>query len=178
MKKHILWCLLLLMACSGDDPLEPTVYDVPKAVEKYVQSFVEEGQKRGINIELENLIVEIRTTGTTSGDECGSCTRAGTNGQRKITLVESGLCWKSTIEQNREALVFHELGHCLLQRNHRDDLLTGGAPASLMNSRAVGFYEACAYPIGNEDECDKRYRRTYYLDELFNAKTPAPGWGK
>ncbi len=166
------------MACSGDAPIEPTVYDVPKAVEKYVQSFVEEGQKRGVTIKLENLIIEFRSTGAGSGDECGSCTRAVNNGQRKITLVESSLCWGSSIEQNREALVFHELGHCLLGRDHRDDLLSGGAPVSIMNSRAVGFYEACAYPIGNEDECDKRYRRAYYLDELFNAKTPAPDWGK
>ena len=46
----------------------------------------------------------------------------------------------------RETLIFHELGHCLLGRNHTDSLttcfrrtegLSFSAPSSLMNTRGV-----------------------------------------
>jgi hypothetical protein len=178
MKKYPLWLLMLLAACSGDAPVVPTRYEVPAALEKYLQRFAEEGQQRGVTVRLENLIVKFQTINSGAQDACGSCTQASRTGQRTVLLSEGELCWKVLSEPSREALVFHELGHCLLQRSHRDDLLPGGDPASLMNARPGSIYEACAYPIGNDPDCDQRYRRTYYLDELFNPKTPPPAWGK
>ena len=50
------------------------------------------------------------------------------------------ICWTGTAIQNREALVFHELGHCLLGCNHRDDLLPNGADVSFMHSKSYGAY--------------------------------------
>ncbi len=62
--------------------------------------------------------------------------------------------------------MFHELGHMVLDRFHRDDRLPNNSYASLMVSRGTaGFY------VGNAAN-----RRTYYLDELFDEETPVPGW--
>jgi hypothetical protein len=70
------------------------------------------------------------------------------------------------------------LGHCLLNRMvHREDKLPNGDFASIMNRAEKGLYEVCVYDIGGGD-CDKTYRREYYINELFDETTPIPDWGK
>lgn len=65
--------------------------------------------------------------------------------------------WDAAEPMEREAILFHELGHCALNRAHDDSLVSLAgrtAPASLMNSFVVdsGTYQA---------------HRDYYLRELF-----------
>ena len=45
----------------------------------------------------------------------------------------------------REALLFHELGHCLLNRVHDDDTYDDGRPKSLMNKYIIGEYYYSSY---------------------------------
>jgi hypothetical protein len=61
--------------------------------------------------------------------------------------------WKNSSRWGREWLVFHELGHCVLDRDHRDDKFGVNCPASIMHSYANSF-------------CYKDYRN-YYVKELF-----------
>lgn len=180
MIKYLTYLLLLgLAACAGKEPPEPTRYEVPTSVAPYVARFVEEGQKRGVVVTLDNLIVSLQAQPPGGDDVCGAYFKpARPGGQRRITLVESSACWMGTYDQNREALVFHELAHCFLGREHRNDLLPNAAPASLMTTRLNGPYEPCAYPIDNTSDCDRRSRRDYYLDELFNAATGVPAWAR
>jgi hypothetical protein len=138
---------------------------------------VAETEKRGKTVVLENLLLQF---GKTSKEACGECeVLSQSNGQRIIRIdTTNNLCWKYAEEQNREALVFHELGHCLLSRPHKTDKFPNDAPASIMYLTTIGLYEPCVYPISGGTDCDKRYRRGYYIDELFDEKTPAPIWGK
>jgi hypothetical protein len=170
--------LLLLSACSGKETPEP-VYRVPGEVEPYIQKFTAEARLRGKDIAINNLIV---TFGPTSSDDvCGACLpgSADPDGQVRIVLSNNPYCWQELTLEEREELVFHELGHCVLGRiAHRNDRLPNGDYASLMNARGTGLYARCVYDIGSANDCDRRYRRQYYLDELFDENTPAPAWGK
>ncbi len=48
-----------------------------------------------------------------------------------------------------------------------------------MNGTGTGLYTRCVYDIGGtNNNCDRRYRRQYYLDELFDENAPPPDWGK
>ncbi len=171
--------LLLLLAVLSCRPRpqaepEPKQYSVPADVEPYVQAFRDIAQQHGQTIPADNLII---TFGETQRqDACGQCDRA-TGKTPRITLKTDDLCWKNANQQEREALIFHELGHCWLNRDHRPDRFPNGIYVSLMNADDVGIYATCRYPIGN-DVCDKRPRRQYYHDELFNPATPVPAWGK
>ena len=40
----------------------------------------------------------------------------------------------------------------------------------------ITLYSPCVYAIG--DTCNKLYRKAYYVNELFDAATPVPDWGK
>lgn len=174
MKKLLLLSLFISMLSCQKQSLEPSVYQIDKDLQVYVTSFTEEARKRGIEIKYENLIMVFDSS---SENLCGKCTKQPSEGQRTIRIKKDFLCWKGVPNQNREALVFHELGHCFLNRSHRDDLLPNKAEASLMNSNSYGPYQPCIYAI-NGDDCDRTPRRSYYIDELFNEKTGIPDWGK
>jgi hypothetical protein len=174
MKKLILFFLLIATLSCQKQTLEPTVYQIDKDLQPFVTSFADEAKKRGIDIKYENLIMVFDSS---SENLCGKCTKQPSEGQRTIIIKKDFLCWKGVPNQNKEALVFHELGHCLLGRAHRDDLLPNKADASLMNSNSYGPYQPCIYAIDGND-CDKTSRRKYYVDELFNEKTSVPDWGK
>ena len=174
MKKYLpIFFIIIFFACK--QPAEPTVYQVDKNLEIYLDKFLEEAKIRGVNITTENLILKF---GTTTEQICGRCVKAKNDGQRTVTIIDNLNCWQQAPYENREALVFHELAHCLLGRIHRDDFLPNGIEASIMNSRGNGFYEPCIYDITGNNKCNKTGRRTYYIDELFNEKTNIPDWGK
>lgn len=170
--------LLLLSALScrpapEADP-EPKQYQVPAEVEPYVERFREAARQRGRAIPADNLIITLGVPRSQAA--CGQCLRQPGQTPR-ITLSTNALCWKDASTEEREALVFHELGHCWLNRDHRDDRFPTNAFVSLMNAGDVSVYAVCRYPI-NDDACDKRPRRPYYHDELFDPATPAPAWSR
>ncbi|SFE60721.1 hypothetical protein [Spirosoma endophyticum] len=165
-----------LIGCQrdSDSQPEPVQYIVPAEVEPFIQVFRDEAQKRNNAVSTTNLIITFGTT--QSGDVCGQCLLQSGKTPR-ITLNNDAFCWQQASQYERECLIFHELGHCLLKREHKINRFPHGAFVSLMNPDNVDVYATCRYPIGG-DECDKRPRRDYYIDELFDPSTPTPAWGK
>lgn len=175
MRVTTLLMLLLLLSCQKPEPdPEPAQYSVPAEVEPYVQAFREAARLRNSKVATDNLII---TFGPVSGEDvCGQCLlQAGKT--PRITLNNNSDCWKAAYPNERECLVFHELGHCLLDRTHRSDKFPKGQYVSLMNPDDRNVYATCRYPIG-DDECDKRPRQGHYHDELFKPNTAVPVWGK
>lgn len=148
------------------------LYDIDPELQPYVTKFLEEAIKRNVVVKAENLRMKYDNV---SKEECGHFVQEK-NGQRNVVINPK--CWKTVPEQHREALAFHELAHCFLNRRHRDDLLPNKAPASIMTTAGNGQYGRCIYPIDGDNTCNKTSRRSYYIDELFNDKIPVPDWGK
>lgn len=163
-----------LTGCQSSSSPEPVQYSVPAEVEPYVQSFRDEAKKRNNPVSITNLIVTFGAV--QQEDVCGQCILDSGKTPR-IILNNDSFCWQQASKDERECLVFHELGHCLLNRAHKADRFPKGMFASLMNPNDTGVYATCRYPIG-DDDCDKRPRRDYYIDELFNANTPVPAWAQ
>lgn len=121
MKRFLFLCLLILASCSEDPN------PIPAEMSIYVQEFKTQAEMRGIKVNLGRLSIVY-------GDEraegrLGKCKR---NTHRKyehllVTLdreyVEYNLKWHP---ERLYSLVFHELGHGYLDRDH-----VGGL--SLMN---------------------------------------------
>lgn len=169
--------LISILSCQRPQPdPEPKQYVVPKEVEPFVQAFRQAAQQRGQTVATDNLII---TFGAIQArDVCGECLRQ-TGRTPRITLSTDRTCWQAFNAFERECLVFHELGHCLLNRDHRSDRFPKGQYVSLMNPNDVAIYAPCQYALGGDD-CDKRPRRAYYHDELFNpaASATVPAWGR
>ncbi len=164
--------LLLILMVSCDDPVrEP--YVEPE-LEPIVGQLIAEGAARGYSVSAENL--EARFVDRIVVDDRTLCGLVPAGSKRSRPVIEISTepqCWALRHAADREALVFHELGHALLGRKHDDGLLPGGAYRSIMNSRTiVGLYTKSK---GLETVIDHN-KRSYYVDELFDPATPVPGW--
>jgi hypothetical protein len=119
----------------------------------YFVEFEKEASLRNIDIDLEQL----RLTGNISKiheDNVAGVCHYSSNSPNVITIDQS--FWNQSSEYSKEMVVFHELGHCVLGKGHREDADGNGSCLSIMRSG-----------LGN---CITRYNqqnRAYYLDELF-----------
>jgi len=88
--------------------------------------------------------------------------------------------WKWLSETGREALIFHELGHCTLFRGHTDIKEDDGTIEYKIENFlfSLGVFEKKGYlkdgcpasimhPYMFSDKCLKKHRK-YYMEELFN----------
>lgn len=175
MKYHI----LIPCACVGlsvaacEHGFEPT-YDVTGDLQIHVDTFLEEAAIRGREFTINNLIIEYDPELAVS--TCGMCnSHSEANNVQKVITINPNCT--ITYNEQIEALVFHELGHCVLGRQHDSDVLPNGDPKSMMTPRNLDLYAPCVYQIGEED-CNFTFKRDYYLDELFDESTPVPDWAK
>jgi hypothetical protein len=118
----------------------------------YVQSFVNESSGNGHSLEVNDLI--IRFGAMRSKFERANCSI--TEGQTPVITVNE-TTWNQINEYDRESMMFHELGHCVLLREHRADVDNSGIPVSMMNPYALNSYVYEA-------------RRNNYVKELFGSK--------
>ncbi len=134
----------------------------------YINSFVEEGAKRGVDVSIEGLEAYLLTEFSEDKEDtvCGWATLDNSEYQR-IEILLSQNCWGERSDLEKENLMYHELGHALLNRRHLNGTLPNQATQkSIMCSRVCNnfnmFYE-------------EGPMREYYLDELFdqNASFPA-----
>ena len=88
------------------------------------------------------------------GSTIGMC-RMTSSGNNSVQFSASA--WNKGSEIFKEMLVFHELGHCLLGRGHKNSRHSDGRPESLMNSYI--FNERLYLPS-----------RDQYLKELYTAE--------
>ena len=99
----------------------------------YVQAFETRGSAFGKTIQVDDLIVEFGTMERAS--EQGYCLLK--ENDTPIIRVNQ-TAWNGMTESERQLLLNHELGHCILGRVHKNDLLQPAEiPASLMNSYAI-----------------------------------------
>lgn len=170
----LLLMLVLVAGCSRQVETDP-IYQVPAEIQPFIDTFLKEAESRGHHLTLNNLII---TYDANLGDlVCGQCNSNNIQSanQKIITFNSTLKCYENS--QQQEALIFHELGHCVLGRSHTDDLLPNGDPKSIMIENHFALYSPCVYQIGSGN-CNNTFKRTYYIDELFDPSTPIPDWAK
>jgi len=172
-KKTLLACVIIVLGCQKKNNFS-LVYSVPPEFEYYVESFITEANARGHHISINDLIIQYDSA--LSLQYCAQSNMISSqNDVQKIISINARLkCWQNDVQL--EALIFHELGHCILGRDHDTSLLPKGYPKTMMYPNDIALYSPCVYVFG--DSCNKLYRRPYYIDELFDPATPVPDWGK
>jgi hypothetical protein len=143
--KQILF-MSLLSACGEAPYIEPEV-------KPYVDRFVAEAQLRGVVLDVSGLTVRFvdQLVLTNKGFQFGYC-EDGT-----VTIVKP--YFLAQLDVNREVVLFHELGHCVLNRTHVDGLTQLSIPESLMiidPTLLTSYYET---------------NRNFYLNEVFSYET-------
>jgi hypothetical protein len=135
----------LAAGCGRRDP----VLDVGE-FKPYVDAFEAVSQVEGAPTQVEDLIIKF-------GDlpnprERGACEIVG---DRTPTITISKTKWGKLDEYERQQLLFHEMGHCVLGQEHRDAKDADGIAVSMMNPYAIDSYTYAE-------------REEQYHHELFN----------
>jgi hypothetical protein len=169
LRKTLLLLLLLVPGCDQTSLIPEGVIDPAFIVFKDL--FVLEAKSRNVALDVRGLSI-VATSDVIQGQghvpACG-LTTTSLNGVPYIQIVENAQCWSAQAETTQEQLIFHELGHGLLKRQHDNALLPNTATLkSIMN----GLGSLNLYTKYTPE------KRKYYIDELFNENTPVPDWAK
>ena len=147
-------CLLILMTLGigcEKTGIEKDLY-IEAALVPYFERFEEEGQLRGLSIDLASKNIEGYLISISEENVVGQCTY-GSSTVRRVNIDTE--YWNQATELEKEFVVFHELGHCYLERPHSDNQ-ENKICQSMMHS--------------GTGDCRFRYStttRTTYLNELF-----------
>ncbi len=153
MKAYLLVSMLFLTACGQNMMAEKDPHPNPGTGPEFAV-FVHQFEA-DYGISIGNFPIMF---GDQSGNVIGVC-QMWSDGYRQIQ-IDPGF-WNNTnvSDARRKALIYHELGHCILNRGHDDAYIPsatyGSIPRSIMNSYLR--YEL-AYPD----------LQPYYINELFH----------
>ena len=133
----------MIVGCGqGFRAISPGIVD--PEFQPYVDKFMELGNISHMSVDM---YFEDQT-----GYIIGTCLVRGQ--ERRIEIDPAW--WWSANNLDREIVIFHELGHCVLNQRHRDNLLFDGCSGSVMNTYHIGSY---CYGLHYD----------YYIQELFSG---------
>jgi len=152
--KFSLLVFYVALSCTDDEHSSNPIID--PELTAYVDQFVKEAELRGKEILLDHLEVKFASL------QNGSC---GLGSIDPLVVSIDKDCWNVLPDIAKEILMFHELGHSILQRSHDNNTLPNGVYKTIMYPDPTTLY--------NEYTPEKR---VYYLDELFGVVTTLPAW--
>jgi hypothetical protein len=171
MKKIIFLLAIVLVSCSKDPAIVPDYMDpvrFPVEIQPILKRFLKEGNDRGVFCDINNLRkIEFKENLSVDGVKSAGYYSHSNN---TIYLDSTSFSYKMS-EDSKERTLYHELGHGILKREHKDDMLSDNTAVSIMNSSNGISYVTMPYMT-----LSLHYRRGYYIDELFHPETPAPSW--
>lgn len=116
----------------------------------YVTRFIEAGKSVGVKVDMGNA--QISFLDELPHDFVGLCYPP----THEVTILKS--YWDRADDAHREALIFHELGHCVLGREHNTTTKNGYIAQSIMNPALM--------PVVDDEIYYKEHRQEY-ITELF-----------
>jgi hypothetical protein len=154
----LFFSLFFIVQCQDDaflsEPIESA--EVDNRLVKYFKSFEIEGLARGLEI---NLAANDITGDIVDIDDSNVAGRCQYGSHVNPHIIIDSEFWAQASEYGKEMIVFHELGHCYLKRDHLEDEMDNGVCASIMRS--------------GKGSCYDNYNQTtreFYLNELFSYR--------
>lgn len=146
----VICCWFGLSACEKDQ-VEPSKVD--DALLPYFERFIVEAGERGLDfsVEMEELEADI-----ISIDQDGVLGQCHFSEQAPNIVEVDNQFWNRATDMEKEYVVFHELGHCVLGKDHNDARNTDGTCSSIMQSGLT----SCRVTYNSSN-------RESYLNELF-----------
>jgi hypothetical protein len=166
--KYLSYSLLFISLLFSSCGKNKDFYYIDPELQPYLDAFLEEGKKRGHEFDFDKSGLILKFSHL-SGSQIGLC-----HHQIPLLIEIDSLYWQNVTGKKNEKelktnLIFHELGHGVLNRSHDNTVLPSGDWKTIMcggekmDSRNwnVNFYG---------------FREKYYIDELFDPKTSVPEW--
>lgn len=149
---NVFLLFIILSSCTYDH-----YHVIPEEVEPYVNEFFQDARKNGLEINLEDFNIDISFSQLVNAS--GEC-----NFNDGIILIDSS-AWSSFHPLQKRLIIYHELGHCILNRDHYDKTFFNGENVSYM--RGTNNF--------SENLVGQKWH-DYYLKELFHKTNKLPDW--
>ncbi len=143
--------LVILLINSCDIERDATI---DPELQPYFDRFVFEADLRGIHVDFDADPISGDIISFDEDNVAGSCTRRASDVD---DLRVNTFIWNQANDMEREYIIFHELGHCYLDREHLEARHPNGTCLSIMAS-GTG---SCRQDYNDET-------RSTYIDELFS----------
>ena len=147
---------LCAFSCKKDvEELQIQYSEFSPQLWSHLATFEKEAAKRNRAFDLNKIDIKGTIEEIEQNNVAGICHYQSHN-PNQITIDAS--FWQRADHLTREFVVFHELGHCVLGRLHKEDMYPDGRCKSIMQS--------------GTRSCVLKYNGTYrstYLDELFGS---------
>jgi hypothetical protein len=150
--------VLILSAC-GKGTLSP-VNDAPD-FQRYLDHFQAYSVQYGHDVPPVKNLLGVTFGPTQDADVAGLCIWGFLSGRQILINKEQ---WKDLDDLSRESLVFHELGHCALNRAHNADLISGAETGLKADDKK--YPKSLMNPVFVNGTTYKKLQ-DYYLRELF-----------
>jgi hypothetical protein len=143
---------------------------VDKELQPFVDDFIIQAKIQGKEISLKNIVIKLGNANDYQPQEnkIGYCLYQRDSGtvsmfedveESNIVIIDQTFFNRASVSDvTRRELVFHELGHCILNRAHNETLVNN-APISIMYPSSVSMRNM-SYYMANESK---------FLEELFNV---------
>jgi hypothetical protein len=160
--KHLFYSLLVSLVFFGCNP-DPVQF-IPDTFSPYVNGFFQEAQARGYDLQLEDYQISVVFRENINPDgRIGECS----SGSRLSIRIDPDY-WNRASEAKRRWLIFHEMGHCILDRPHRSGADERGLCYSIMNDNGE---------VSCELNLNSDLWWNYLVNEMFDdTLTPADAW--
>lgn len=136
-----------------EEPTQDVFLNVDQRLVPYFTEFEKEAANRGLQYNLDALEITGVIESISEDGVAGTCQYG--NHIHHVTVDEN--FWNNASNRFREFVVFHELGHCVLFRDHTEEAFENGICISIMRSG-----------LGDCRDAYIQQNRSYYLDELFS----------
>ena len=153
-------CIESDLALENQPNVDTAYANVDPALVPHFRSFEQAAANFGFNVDLSTSGISGKIISINDGNIAGTCSYSSNFSHRDIEIDKS--FWDRASHLYREYIIFHELGHCYLRRDHKEGCLQSGIYQSLMRS--------------GEGGCRDNYSRTtrdYYIRELFSENIGA-----
>ncbi len=131
--RNYLFLLIIItsfFSCSKDEDIS----FIPSEIQEEVNSFKYEASQRGMNIQFKGLKIILQSTSPHDGHPGAYFPNENT-----IRIDTTSDFYKFS-PSSKEHLIFHELGHAILKRDHRNGFLPNNDCISLMDCCHLAGY--------------------------------------
>lgn len=116
--RGLVFCVLLgisVSACAPKEKAHDAFLQVDAPFQGFVNTFEQVSADEGHPLQINDLVVQFGSTPTLN--ETGICEWAD-NETPRITINQR--IWNTLSDYDRQEVIFHELGHCVLKRIHQN----------------------------------------------------------
>jgi len=144
--------VIIYLIMSGCAEKREKKFRIDPGLEAQYNYFIEEAHHRGQLWGLDDLVMDFSSDLSLNGVQVAGLGGPDDNDTPHVTINSN--IWETLSDCQKDNLVFHELGHAVLNKGHRNGMYSSGRPRSWMNSVI----------LDNDDCVDFKGE---YIEELF-----------